>query len=115
MVLHRIFRSSDINIKSSYPKQLEKDVEIQFYIVLPSGNDIRKNSTTVLPKGTVDNILEANSTLIGLVVNAKIKTDAEGNTSKPAVDNTLDYIMIPVSFGLLLLVIILACCLHFCQ
>lgn len=99
----------------NYPKQVEKDIEIRFYVMLPSGNDIRKPNSTVLPKGTLDSILEASSTQIGSAVGAQVKSKADGSTTEPKADNTMDYIMIPVGFGLLIFVIALACCLHFCQ
>ncbi|XP_031565483.1 uncharacterized protein LOC116300707 [Actinia tenebrosa] len=111
----RTFRNSDVTIASNYPKQVETDIEIQFYVVLPSGNDIRKPNSTVLPKGTLDGILEANSTQIGAAVNAQVKNTADGSTTKPKTDNAMDSIMIPVGFGLLIFVIILACCLHYCH
>ena len=101
-------------MSSGYPKQVHDDLQINFYIELPSGTDIRKYSTTVLPKSAVTTILQTKENVISSTVGAELIKEPS-STSKPKVDHKINYIMIPVSFGLLLFVVVLAFCLHLCQ
>ena len=98
-------------------KQEEKDVQVKLYVSLPDGSDIRKDSQSVIPGTTLKEILDAYKDNITAVVGDEIKSinvDSD-ESEKSDTDNKMNYIMIPISFAVLIVLCFVACCLHFAR
>ncbi|XP_032227481.2 uncharacterized protein LOC116610915 isoform X2 [Nematostella vectensis] len=107
----RNFQSSDVVLLAGFPKQRDKNIELKFYLHLPAGNDIRKTSHTVLPKSVLEHLIKAKST----DVSSTVGVDVMDEKAMAPLDDTLNYIMIPLSFGVLLVLCFVACCLNLMQ
>ena len=95
------------------PKQEDNDVLVQFFVALPDGSDIQKDSHSVVPGAVVKQILQDYKGSISSAVGVEIKSiklNSESDEGKS--DNKLNYIMIPISFSVLVVLCLVACCLH---
>ena len=113
--LCRNFEPSNVAIISGFPQRTGDDLELQFYVTLPLGQDLRQDSKTVLAAPTLEEIVKANKQNISNAVGTDIKSingDESNNNKQNKSDHTMNYIMIPVAFGILIIICVLACCLH---
>lgn len=97
------------------PKQEEKDLQVKLFASLPDGSDIRKDSQSVILGVTLQEILLAHKNNITSVVGAEIKSinmDSDPESEENSTDNKMNYIMIPISFSVLIVLCFVACCLH---
>lgn len=97
------------------PKQEEKDLQVKLFASLPDGSDIRKGSQSVILGVTLREILLAHKNNITSVVGAEIKSinmDSDSESEENSTDNKMNYIMIPISFSVLIVLCFVACCLH---
>ena len=96
------------------PKQEQKDVQVKLFVSLPDGSDIRKDSHSVIPGPILQEILQAHKHNITAVVGAEIKSISVESDSEESstTDNKMNYIMIPISFTVLIVLCFVACCLH---
>lgn len=98
------------------PKQEGKDVQVKLFVSLPDGSDIRKDSHSVIPSSILQEILQAHKHNITGVVGADIKSiNMENDSEENSKDNKMNYIMIPISFTVLIVLCFVACCLHFAR
>ena len=90
---------------------------MKFYASLPNGSDIRKDSKTVVPSTTLEEILwhkrHALAAGVGLTVHSVGKSVDTELDSEPT--KLMNFTMIPISFAALIIVSMLACCFHVCQ
>ncbi|XP_078384541.1 uncharacterized protein LOC144666963 isoform X2 [Oculina patagonica] len=96
------------------PKQEGKDVQVKLFVILPDGSDIRKDSHSVIPGSILKETLQAHKHNITGVVGADIKSIdiVEDDSEENSKDNKMNYIMIPISFTVLIVLCFVACCLH---
>ncbi|XP_078383528.1 uncharacterized protein LOC144666048 isoform X1 [Oculina patagonica] len=95
------------------PKQEGKDVQVKLFVSLPDGSDIRKDSHSVIPGSILQEILQAHKHNITGVVGAEIKSiNTKSDSEENSKDNKMNYIMIPISFTVLIVLCFVACCLH---
>ena len=97
------------------PKQEEKDLQVKLFVSLPDGSDIRKGNQSVILGSALQEILLAHKNNITSVVDAEIKSvnmDSDSESEDNSTDNKMNYIMIPVSFSVLIVLCFVACCLH---
>ena len=97
------------------PKEEEKDLLMKLFVSLPDGSDIRNDNRSVLPGATLQEILQAHKNNITFVVFAEIKSismASDSDSKDSGTDNKMNYIMIPVSFSVLIVLCFVACCLH---
>ena len=97
------------------PKQEEKDLQVKLFVSLPDGSDIRTDNQRVIPGATLQEILQAHKSNITSVVGAEIKSinmDSDSESEDNSTDNKMNYIMIPISFSVLIVLCFVACCLH---
>ena len=111
----RNFEPSNVAIISGFPQRIGDDLELQFYVTLPLGQDLRQDSKTVLAASILEEMVKANKQNISNAVGTDIKSingDESNNNKQNKSDHTMNYIMIPVAFGTLIIICVLACCLH---
>ena len=95
------------------PKQEDNDVLVHLFVALPDGSDIRKDSHSVVPGTALKQILQDYKNSVSSAVGVEIKSiklNSESDEGKS--DNKLNYIMIPISFSVLVVLCLVACCLH---
>lgn len=100
------------------PKQEEKDVQVKLFVSLPDGSDIRNDNQSVIPGAILQEILLAHKNNITSVVGAEIKSikmDSDSESKDNSTDNKMNYIMIPISFTVLIVLCFVACCLHYAR
>lgn len=113
-ILFRKFSIKHVVVVES-PKQEEKDLQVKLFASLPDGSDIRKDSQSVILGVTLQEILLAHKNNITFVVGAEIKSinmDSDSESEENSTDNKMNYIMIPISFSVLIVLCFVACCLH---
>jgi len=97
------------------PKEEKKDLLVKLFVSLPDGSDIRNDNRDVIPGATLQEILQAHKNNITSVVLAEIKSismASDSDSKDSGTDNKMNYIMIPVSFSVLIVLCFVACCLH---
>ena len=82
-------------------------------MTLPEGRDLRQDSCSVVPGTTLLKIVQDFKHNLSSMVGVEIKSvtlnsKSEGDRN----DNKLNYIMIPISFSVLVILCLIACCLH---
>ena len=82
-------------------------------MTLPEGRDLRQDSCNVVPGTTLLKIVQDFKHHLSSMVGVEIKSvtlnsKLEGGRN----DNKLNYIMIPISFSVLVILCLVACCLH---
>ena len=97
------------------PKQEEKDLQVKLFASLPGGGDVRKDNQGVILGATLQEILLAHKNNITTVAGVEIKSinmDSDSESEENSTDNKMNYIMIPISFLVLIVLCFVACCLH---
>ena len=110
-----IFRKFNIKhvVVIESPKQEEKDVLVKLFVSLPDGSDIQKDGHTVMPGAVLQEILQAHKLNITFVIGAVVKSiNMDSDSKVNSSDNKMNYIMIPISFTVLVVLCFVACCLH---
>ena len=81
------------------PKQEDNDVLVQLFVTLPDGSDIRKDGHSVVPVAVLfeDHKSSISSAMGVKIKSIKMNTESDEGSS----DNKLNYIMIPISFAVL--------------
>lgn len=97
------------------PKQEEIDLQVKLFASLPDGSDIQKDNQNIIPGATLQEILQDHKSNITSAVGVEIKSinmasDSESEDNNT--DNKMNYIMIPISFSVLIVLCFVACCLH---
>lgn len=113
-ILFRKFSIKHVVVVES-PKQEEKDLQVKLFASLPDGSDIRKDNQSVILGAALQEILLAHKNNITFVVGAEIKSinmDSDSESEENSTDNKMNYIMIPISFSMLIVLCFVACCLH---
>lgn len=84
------------------PKQEDNDVLVQLFVTLPDGSDIRKDGHSVVPVAVLKKNFEDHKNSISSAMGVKIKSIKMNTESdEGSSDNKLNYIMIPISFAVL--------------
>lgn len=107
----RKFTTKNAGLAES-PKQEKNDVSIQLFVTLPDGSDTQQDSHSVVPGTTLKKIVQDFKHNISSVVGVEIKSVTLNTKSGGRSDNKLNYIMIPISFSVLVILCVVACCLH---
>ena len=82
-------------------------------MTLPEGRDLRQDSCSVVPGTTLLEIVQDFKHNLSSVVGVEIKSVTLNSKSEGGRnDNNLNYIMIPISFSVLVILCLVACCLH---
>ena len=111
MIIFRKFTTKNAKLAES-PKQEKNDVSIQLFVTLPDGSDTQQDSHSVVPGTTLKKIVQDFKHNISSVVGVEIKSVTLNTKSGGRSDNKLNYIMIPISFSVLVILCVVACCLH---
>lgn len=90
-------------------KQENKDIQVKVFVALPDGKDIRENDYVAIAGSVLKEILVAYKQNLSSAVGAELKSI---NTESDSSDNTMNYIMIPITFALLVVLCCVAFCLH---
>lgn len=97
------------------PKQEEIDLQVKLFASLPDGSDIQKDNQNIIPGATLQEILQDHKSNITSAVGAEIKSinmASDSESEDNSADNKMNYIMIPISFSVLIVLCFVACCLH---
>ena len=95
------------------PKQEEKDILVKVFVSLPDGKDIRKDSHSAIAGSVFKEILLSHKYNLSFAVGAEVKSiDIENQSSDNTSDNKMNYIMIPITFAVLVVLCCMAFCLH---
>lgn len=95
------------------PKQEDKHVVVKVFVSLPDGKDIRKDGHSVIAGPILQEILLSHRQNLTSVVGAELKYIGMDTTSNSSTkDNKMNYIMIPITFAVLVVLCCMACCLH---
>ena len=107
--IFRKFNSRHVVVEST--KQEDKDILVKVFISLPDGKDIRKDSHSAIAGSVLKEILLSHKQNLSSVVGAEVKSiDIENESSDNTSDNKMNYIMIPITFA----VFVVLCCMAFC-
>ena len=82
---------------------------MKVFVALPDGKDIRENDYVAIAGSVLKEILVAYKQNLSSAVGAELKSI---NTESDSSDNTMNYIMIPITFALLVVLCCVAFCLH---
>lgn len=94
-------------------KQEDKDIQVKVFVALPDGKDIRDDDYIAIAGSVLKEILEAYKQNLSSAVGAEVKSiNIESDSSNNVTDNTMNYIMIPITFALLVVLCCVAFCLH---
>lgn len=94
-------------------KQEDKDIQVEVFVALPDGKDIREDDYVAIAGSVLKEILEAYKQNLSSAVGVEVKSiNTESDSSDNATDNTMNYIMIPITFALLVVLCCVAFCLH---
>lgn len=94
-------------------KQEDKDIQVKVFVALPDGKDIREDDYVAIAGSVLKEILEAYKQNLSSAVGAEVKSiNTESDSSDNVTDNTMNYIMIPITFVLLIVLCCVAFCLH---
>ena len=94
-------------------KQEDKDIQVKVFVALPDGKDIREDNYVAIAGSVLKEILEAYKQNLSSAVGAEVKSiNTESDSSDNVTDNTMNYIMIPITFALLIVLCCVAFCLH---
>lgn len=108
----RKFNSRHVIVVES-PKQEEKDILVKVFVSLPDGKDIRKDSHSAIAGSVFKEILLSHKYNLSFAVGAEVKSiDIENQSSDNTSDNKMNYIMIPITFAVLVVLCCMAFCLH---
>lgn len=91
-------------------KQEDKDIQVKVFVALPDGKDIREDDYVAIAGSVLKEILVAYKQNLSSAVGAEVKSI--NTESDNVTDNTMNYIMIPITFALLVVLCCVAFCLH---
>jgi len=94
-------------------KQVDKDIQVKVFVALPDGKDIREDDYVAIAGSVLKEILVAYKQNLSSAVGAEVKSiNTESDSSDNVTDNKMNYIMIPITFALLVVLCCVAFCLH---
>ncbi|XP_002742399.1 uncharacterized protein LOC100376395 [Saccoglossus kowalevskii] len=103
------FTVHDVMITAGFPRDIKgNDLEVKFYVIIPSGSDITVASTdNVIAYDTLKSIIMSNEEMIEQQLGYTVMYIGD-TLVLPPIDHTMNVIMIPISFALLVIVIVVA-------
>ena len=111
----RKFDNKHVVVTVESATEESKNLYVKVFIFLPDGKDIQKDGHSVMAGSVLQEILLSYKHNLTFAIGAEVKyigidTNLSNNTSA---DNKMNYIMIPITFAVLVVLCCLACFLHF--